>query len=194
MMTGLVTGAFVGFVSWYHLSEALLVRWWTPEEFGLDSFLFSRGYVGAMLIAWMEFAVESWTWPGAKERWWWRPGGFPLALAVVVLGEMLRKAAWLTGKAAFTHRIQTRRRPHHVLVTHGVYAWSRHPGYLGWWWWSIGTQLLLANPISTILFAVIGWNFFRKRIPIEDYHLHKMFGNEYNSYYRNTPTRFPGIR
>lgn len=26
-------------------------------------------------------------------------------------------------------------------------SFSRHPSYMGWFWWSIGTQLLLCNPI-----------------------------------------------
>ncbi len=31
----------------------------------------------------------------------------------------------------------------------------RHPGYLGWLVWAVGTQILLANPICTIAFAVV---------------------------------------
>lgn len=36
----------------------------------------------------------------------------------------------------------------------------RHPGYLGWFMWSISTQVLLANPICTGLFSLVvrpGW-------------------------------------
>ena len=31
----------------------------------------------------------------------------------------------------------------------------RHPGYLGFLMWCIGTQLLLVNPVSCITFAVV---------------------------------------
>lgn len=31
----------------------------------------------------------------------------------------------------------------------------RHPGYLGWYVWCIGTQLLLVNPLSCIAFAYV---------------------------------------
>ena len=31
----------------------------------------------------------------------------------------------------------------------------RHPGYLGWYLWAVGTQVLLLNPVSTLLFAVV---------------------------------------
>lgn len=31
----------------------------------------------------------------------------------------------------------------------------RHPGYLGWMLWAIGTQVLLINPFCTLAFAVV---------------------------------------
>ena len=31
----------------------------------------------------------------------------------------------------------------------------RHPGYLGFLLWCVGTQLLLVNPVSCITFAVV---------------------------------------
>lgn len=31
----------------------------------------------------------------------------------------------------------------------------RHPGYLGWLLWAVGTQVLLCNPVTTIAFAVV---------------------------------------
>lgn len=29
----------------------------------------------------------------------------------------------------------------------------RHPGYMGWFIWSVATQLLLVNPVCTLVFA-----------------------------------------
>ena len=29
----------------------------------------------------------------------------------------------------------------HYLVKSGVYAWFRHPSYVGWFYWSIATQV-----------------------------------------------------
>ena len=31
----------------------------------------------------------------------------------------------------------------------------RHPGYLGWFIWAVGTQVLLCNPLSMISFAYV---------------------------------------
>ncbi|CAI6005052.1 unnamed protein product [Closterium sp. NIES-65] len=44
-------------------------------------------------------------------------------------------------------------------------AWVRHPGYTGWFMWSIATQLLLVNPLCTLAFALVSWRFFAARIP-----------------------------
>ena len=99
-----------------------------------------------------------------------------LGLLLVVFGEALRKAGILTARSNFTHVVQLTRRPGHTLVTHGVYAFVRHPGYLGWFIWSVSTQargrrslrcgafgqassvpspsqLLLLNPVCTLGFA-----------------------------------------
>jgi protein-S-isoprenylcysteine O-methyltransferase len=74
-------------------------------------------------------------------------------LVCVILGEAVRKAGQLTAKQCFTHNIATRRRDGHMLVTTGIYRYVRHPGYLGWFIWAVGTQIMLANPMSVALFA-----------------------------------------
>ncbi|KAL0158341.1 hypothetical protein M9458_046417, partial [Cirrhinus mrigala] len=56
-----------------------------------------------------------------------------VGLLMVLCGESLRKAAMLTAGSNFNHIS-------HVLVTTGVYALFRHPSYVGWFYWSIGTQ------------------------------------------------------
>lgn len=56
-------------------------------------------------------------------------------------GEVLRKAAMMTAKTNFNHIVQSVREDGHQLVTHGVYALCRHPSYVGWFLWSIGTQV-----------------------------------------------------
>lgn len=44
----------------------------------------------------------------------------------------------------------------------------RHPSYTGWFYWSFATQLLLANPLCTLAYALAAWSFFRHRIPCVD--------------------------
>lgn len=56
-------------------------------------------------------------------------------------GEVLRKGAMMTAKTNFNHIVQSVHEDGHQLVTHGVYSLCRHPSYVGWFLWSIGTQV-----------------------------------------------------
>ena len=40
----------------------------------------------------------------------------------------------------------------------------RHPAYFGFFWWSVGTQLLLCNPLCVVAYAAASWHFFSGRI------------------------------
>ena len=46
-----------------------------------------------------------------------------------------------TAGSNFNHVVQNEKSETHTLVTSGVYAWFRHPSYVGWFYWSIGTQV-----------------------------------------------------
>ncbi len=93
----------------------------------------------------------------------------------------------------------------------------RHPGYLGWYVWAVGTQVLLVNPICIVLFSVLvsrpltcsaltplavratlffhtqAWRFFNMRIRYEEWHLRRFFP-AYDGYAAATPTWIPWIK
>jgi protein-S-isoprenylcysteine O-methyltransferase Ste14 len=93
----------------------------------------------------------------------------------------------------FSHIIADEKEDDHVLIRHGIYAYLRHPSYFGWFYWSVGTQLILCNPICTVLYALAAWYFFSSRIPYEEYMLHDFFGEEYISYCKTTVIGIPFI-
>jgi len=64
----------------------------------------------------------------------------------------------------FSHKIATEKKSTHELVTSGVYSLVRHPSYFGFFWWGVGTQVFLANPLSTVVFMAVLWRFFSYRI------------------------------
>ncbi|KAH1043403.1 hypothetical protein GLYMA_09G169200v4 [Glycine max] len=78
-----------------------------------------------------------------------------LGLALVVIGEIIWKMGILTAGKAFTHLIKIYHEEQHQLITHGIYSYIRHPWYCGFLIWSVGTQIMLCNPISTIAFAAV---------------------------------------
>jgi len=93
----------------------------------------------------------------------------------------------------FSHAVAFRKRDSHVLVTDGVYAWFRHPSYAGFFYWALGTQLVLQNPVSFMLYALVMWRFFYRRTRAEEGALIKFFGDQYVQYRKRVGTKIPFI-
>merc|ERR1712196_56835 len=110
-----------------------------------------------------------------------------LGMCMVTVGECFRKGALLTAGFGFTHAIEMEKRDEHKLATTGVYAFCRHPGYLGWYLWAVGTQVMLCNPVSIVLFYYVSYKFFADRIPFEERLLIKFFGDQYLDYKKKVP-------
>lgn len=121
----------------------------------------SREYHLALLLSSVEFWVEF----ALVPEWKVHPAVLPAGVAIVVVGQALRVAAMWTAAANFSHRIEYQKRQEHVLVTHGVYRFVRHPSYMGWFLWTVGSQVLLGNPVCGLGYTIVSWGFFRDRIP-----------------------------
>lgn len=181
--------AFLAVLAVFHLSEALLVALVNRRRPSWGSLLFSSPYCMAMSLAIAEFLIEAWLFPT-----WKLPGAVAAAGAVLILaGELLRKAAIVTAGKSFTHQIAKVKSADHRLVTWGVYAWCRHPAYLGWSLWCIGTQLLLVNPLCAVTFGFLVWRFFAVRIPYEERLLEEFFRDDYAGYQSRVPAGLPLI-
>lgn len=175
----------------YHISEPICVLYFTPTQFSLSSFLLSPSYLLALFFSLLEHVALITLFPSFKPSL--LPYTLPPALLLLFLGHLLRLTAWLTARHSFSHLISNRRHPCHTLVTTGVYRFCRHPAYLGWWIWAVATQLLLCNPFCTVGYACVSWQFFKVRVPIEEFWLERMFGDDYVRYKCSTPTWMPGI-
>ncbi len=176
-------------LSVFHYTEYLATALTNPANLSTDSFLLnhSTAYHVAAVASWVEFFLELWLLPYLKMLLLPRTIG----LAIVGAGEVLRKAAMVHAGVSFNHLVQSEKRQDHVLVTSGAYGLVRHPSYLGWFLWSMGTQVVLCNPICLIGYAVVSWRFFAERIHAEEYSLLQFFGREYKDYKAKVP--FSGI-
>ncbi|KAK8594045.1 hypothetical protein V6N11_001702 [Hibiscus sabdariffa] len=177
-------------ILFFHSSEYVLaVAIHGISNVNLSSLLVSKEYVLAMIFSLVEYFFELLLFPGLKEVLWVSN----LGLLMVVVGEIVRKLAIVTAGRSFTHLIKVHHEDHHRLVTSGAYAFVRHPSYCGFLIWSVGTQILLCNPISTVGFAVVVWRFFASRIPYEEYFLRQFFGTDYEEYARSVPSGVPFV-
>uniref|UniRef100_A0A1L8DTQ6 Protein-S-isoprenylcysteine O-methyltransferase n=2 Tax=Nyssomyia neivai TaxID=330878 RepID=A0A1L8DTQ6_9DIPT len=185
-------GLYAAIMGTFHWTEYLGIAISNPSTLSADSFVLNHSahYLLAAIMSWVEFALESYFFPNLKSMWIFWIIGFLLCF----FGDLLRKIAMITAHSNFTHIVQFVRNEGHKLVTNGVYSNMRHPSYVGWFWWSIGTQIVLVNPLCTILYAIISWLFFRDRVYVEEITLHNFFGDEYVEYQKNVGTGLPFIR
>lgn len=117
-----------------------------------------------------------------------------VGLLVVIAGQTLRSCAMIHAASNFSHTIVKARDSAHQLVTTGVYSLSRHPSYSGFYFWALGSQILLVNPVSFVVFLCLLWNFFSNRIKDEEQYLILFFGKDYIEYKKKTPTLIPFIK
>jgi len=119
----------------------------------------------------------------------WLLSGF----AMVLIGQVIRSLAMAQAGKNFNHTVQTSRRQEHELVTVGIYSVLRHPSYFGFWWWGIGTQVVLGNWVCLAGYVLVLWRFFRARIRKEEELLVEFFGKDYVDYRKGTHVGIPFI-
>lgn len=110
-----------------------------------------------------------------------------IGIVFMIIGLGLRYISIYTAGNNFTHRLACIHKQNHKLITTGIYAWIRHPSYLGSYLWFIGGQIFLQNPISFLLYNYLLLSFFFKRIEIEESDLTIFFGKRYIEYRKQVP-------
>lgn len=199
---------FVATLSIFHYLEFYATARYNPSDAKLSSFLLSSNgsaYNIAHASALIEFSVRNWLLSGQRS-WLESPLHLPILLPIVppnlslplgfmlvAIGQGVRTVAMAEAGKSFNHIIQSRKKDDHVLIKSGIYRVLRHPSYFGFFWWGLGTQILLGNHICFLAYAGILWKFFAARIVKEEQFLVKFFGQDYVRYRERTPVLIPFI-
>ena len=69
-----------------------------------------------------------------------------------------------------------------ALVTDGIYAYSRNPMYLGFFFWLLGWGVYLGNPFALLFGLLFVPCLSRFQIRIEEAALRRLFGQAYDDY------------
>lgn len=156
---------FLGTLSVFHFFEFYTTAAYNTPSAYIASFLLTNGnqYRIAHTMAFVETFVTSYFLPEWQSRI-----NSPLAIlvgfAMVVVGQVVRSIAMAQAGTNFNHTVQSRKNEGHELVTRGLYAYFRHPAYFGFFWWGIGTQVMLGNTVCFLGYAGVLWYFFKMRI------------------------------
>jgi len=134
-----VFGIYTTVLAFFHYTEFLAIAWSNPAALSIDSFILNHSiaYGIAACFSWIEFLIERHYFHRMKML---SPVSY-FGLILCISGEILRKLAMCTAKHNFNHVVQSEKSDNHELITHGVYNFCRHPSYVGWFYWSIGTQV-----------------------------------------------------
>ncbi len=185
-------GAYFCILSVFHYLEYVVTGLTNPSNLSTDSFLLnhSKQYWLAATASWLEYFIERFFFPSLKQM----PSICALGILTCGCGDVLRKLAMFHAGNSFSHIVQSSKKDDHQLVTTGVFAVVRHPSYVGWFLWSIGTQIVLANPICLIVYTFVSWSFFNERIFVEEYSLLQFFGECYEDYQAKVPSGIPFVK
>jgi len=187
--------AFSTTLSLFHFLEFWTTATYNPLVARSSSFLlFSNGtaYNLAHACAVLEILASHFLFPAWQARFT-NTLTIVLGLLLVLFGQITRSAAMATAGKSFNHIPQKQKKDDHDLVTSGVYAWSRHPSYFAFFWWALGTQILVGNKLCLLAYVVALWRFFKLRIVAEERNLVDFFGKDYEEYRKRTSVGIPFI-
>lgn len=157
---------FLSALSLFHFLEYYTTALYNTRRANVSAFLLSRNgraYNAAHCTAFTETILMSCFLPDWQSRVS-NTHSICIGLAMVALGQSVRTVAMAQAGTNFNHTVQTRRVEGHTLMKSGVYKYLRHPSYFGFFWWGLGTQLVLGNALCLVAYTAILWLFFSGRI------------------------------
>ena len=169
----------------YSVAEYLIQKHFHPDTTDRSSFLITRDYLIAFSAGIVELIIESIWFPIKNDA---LNILIYVGLFMMISGLVIRFSAILHAGKSFNHKIQFTKTEDHKLITDGIYKYIRHPSYLGFLVFAVGTQVFYSNPICIVGFYIKLYKFFKDRIKCEENALCRMFPGEYNEYRKKTPT------
>ena len=116
-----------------------------------------------------------------------------IGVPLIVLGQLMRIAAAVQTGPSFKTDIRKGEKHDQRLVTSGIYRWLRHPSYLGFLYWAIGTQLVLGTRFALLACVIFLTSSIAGKIRDEERHLTQVYGNAYLKYKARVSLLIPVI-
>ena len=170
---------FLSALSLFHFLEFQITAAYNPSAATVSAFLLTtngKAYNTAHGLAFLECSLrllfKPYSHSALSQIWRFDDGTvsslqsvqLALGFGMLVVGQVTRTMAMAHAGSNFSHTVQMKKRHGHVLVTDGIYGWLRHPSYFGFFWWGLGTQMVIGNVFCLAGYTVVLWRFFRHRI------------------------------
>lgn len=190
---------FLCLLALFHFLEFFLTARYNTEAAQVSSFLFSTngsayniahtGAVVECLLRTLIFQDHMFAGPLISRALLF------LGLGLIVMGQAVRSLAMAKAGTNFSHLVRHAKKHSQELVTTGIYGVLRHPSYFGFFWWAVGTQLVLGNTVCLVGYVVVLWKFFSGRIRLEEDLMvtPRFFGEKYKEYRKTTIVGIPFI-
>ena len=184
-------------LSVFHFLEFWTTAMTNTLNAGVDSFLLTSNwpwYAVAHASAVVECTITSVFFPRTSLMPFnLGPVALCIGLGLVLVGQVVRSLAMLQAGQSFNHQVQTHKAASHTLVTERIYSIFRHPSYFGFFYWGLGTQLVMGNLICFFAYGAVLWMFFNDRIKREEKSLVEFFKDDYINYRNRVGTKLPFI-
>jgi protein-S-isoprenylcysteine O-methyltransferase len=162
---------FVAAISLFHFLEFYITAVYNTQDATVSAFLLSSNgwaYNAAHGSAIFECLISHYFAPTGYSRWTTAITNnnilLAMGLVLIIAGQTIRSLAMAQAGSNFNHTVQAYHREGHVLVTRGAYRLLRHPSYFGFFWWGLGTQLVLQNTLCFWIYTFVLSSFFANRI------------------------------
>ncbi|KAH0283844.1 protein-S-isoprenylcysteine O-methyltransferase [Aureobasidium namibiae CBS 147.97] len=186
---------FIATLSLFHFLEFWTTARYNTHNAKVSSYLLTSNggaYLSAHVAAMVEIIITSFFFPALQDAY---SNIFTITAGavLVIMGQVIRSTAMAQAGVSFNHIPAKSKKNDHVLVTSGLYSWFRHPSYFGYYFFAVGTQVVVGNKICFVSYAIILWFFFKDRITHEEQDLVKFFGDDYLAYRKSVGTGIPFI-
>ena len=160
---------FIATLSLFHFLEFWTTARYNTHNARVSSYLLTSNggaYLSAHVAAMAEILITSFFFPALQDAYS-NVYTIGLGLVLVIMGQVIRSIAMAQAGVSFNHIPAKSKKNDHVLVTSGLYSYFRHPSYFGYYFFAVGTQVVVGNKVCFVSYTVILWYFFKDRITCE---------------------------
>lgn len=143
--------------------------------------------IASDITLFLAFVVSFFPWLAIPHPWI----ALDVGIVLLIAGSLLRRYCFRTLGKYFTAAVTVN--AGQPVIDKGPYRWIRHPGYTAGFIMYLGIGLAFGSYLSLIIFFVMIWVVYSRRISAEEKALLEVIGEPYRQYMARTKKFIPFI-